>query len=377
MYVLAAAVFLNIISAGQSALIQGMRRISDLAKMSVLGALFGTLATIPLVYFFREDGVAPSLVAVAAMTLAFSWWYSRKLSIETHSLTVVEVWREASTLLKLGIAFMVSNLLMMGSAYVVRIVLQHKAGLEATGLYQSAWTIGGLYVGMILQSMGADFYPRLTAAVHQHGECNRLVNEQARISMLLAGPGVLATLVFAPLVISAFYAASFGAAVEVLRWICMGIAMRVISWPMGFIIMAKGQQNLILLCEVSWTLVHLGLVWILIDTFGVDGAGIAFFASYVFHVGLTYAIVHNLTGFRWSGDNRQTALLYTSLIAAVFCGFQILPDVWASLFGVLAALLSGIYSLRAILTLTGNVRVFQVAQALASRLGLSGKVTAA
>jgi PST family polysaccharide transporter len=60
--VLAAAVFLNLVSAGQGALIQGLRRISDLAKMSVLGALFGTLATIPLVYFFRHDGVVPSLV---------------------------------------------------------------------------------------------------------------------------------------------------------------------------------------------------------------------------------------------------------------------------------------------------------------------------
>jgi hypothetical protein len=32
-------------------------------------------------------------------------------------------------------------------------------------------------------------------------ECNRLVNEQAEVGLLLAGPGVIATLTFAPLVI--------------------------------------------------------------------------------------------------------------------------------------------------------------------------------
>jgi len=79
---LSIAVLLTLVAGGQTALIQGMRRIADLAKMSVLGALFGTAVSIPLVYFFREKGVVPSLVTVAAMTIATSWWYSRNLDIQ-------------------------------------------------------------------------------------------------------------------------------------------------------------------------------------------------------------------------------------------------------------------------------------------------------
>lgn len=67
------AVFLRLVADGQGALLQGMRRISDLAKMGVLGALFGTIISIPLVYFLGEEGVVPSLVAVAAMTVINSW----------------------------------------------------------------------------------------------------------------------------------------------------------------------------------------------------------------------------------------------------------------------------------------------------------------
>ena len=39
---LSLAVLLRLVSAGQGALIQGMRRIADLAKMNVFSALFGT-----------------------------------------------------------------------------------------------------------------------------------------------------------------------------------------------------------------------------------------------------------------------------------------------------------------------------------------------
>ena len=84
---LSLAVFFRLVSAGQGALIQGMRRISDLAKMGVLGAIYGTIISIPMVYFLREDGVVPALVVAAAMSLITSWWYSRKVQIHAPSMT--------------------------------------------------------------------------------------------------------------------------------------------------------------------------------------------------------------------------------------------------------------------------------------------------
>jgi PST family polysaccharide transporter len=348
---LSVAVLFQLISAGQGALIQGMRRIGDLAKMGVLGALFGTLISIPVVYFLREKGVVPSLVGVAAMAIVTSWWYSRKVHVQTPSMTTSQVGHEAAALLKLGFAFMSSGLITMGVAYVVRITLRHKVGFAATGFYQSAWTLGGLYVGFILQAMAADFYPRLTASAKDNTVCNRLVNEQARIGLLLAGPGVIATLTFAPLVIALFYSAKFGAAVGILRWISLGATLQVITWPMGFIILAKGRSGLLVFSELAWGIVSLGLAWVCVTTFGLNGAGIAFFGSYIFHVFLIYPIVHRLSGFRWSAANKQTGLLFLSLIAAVFWGLYVLPLFWAACLGTLAAALSGVYSIRILLNL--------------------------
>jgi enterobacterial common antigen flippase len=332
------------ISGGQGALIQGMRRIGDLARMSVYGALLSTLIGIPLVYFLREDGVVPYLICVAAMTVLASWWYSRKLKINTPKVKWVEVRDEAGALLKLGFAFMTSGLMTMGVAYAIRVILLHKQGIQATGLYQSAWTLGGLYVTFILQAMGADFYPRLTANINDHKTSNRLVNEQARVGLLLAGPGVLATLTFAPLVVALLYSGKFAGSVPILRWVCLGALLQVISWPMGFIIVAKGKQNLFIFSEVAWAVASLGLSWACISYFGVVGAGIAFFASYVFHVFLTYAIVSRVSGFRWSADNIRTSSLFLGVIAAVFCGLNMLPLYLAASIGAIAAVATGSYS---------------------------------
>jgi PST family polysaccharide transporter len=317
----------------------------------VWGALAGAILTIVAVAVLGEDGVVPSLVAVALTSIAGSWWYSRRLRMPAPRMTVAELWPEAAVLLKLGLGLMGSGLLTLGAAYAIRITLLRTLGLDAAGLYQAAWTIGGLYVAFILQAMGADFYPRLTAVAHDDRECNRLVNEQAHVSLLLAGPGVIATLTCAPLVIGVFYTARFAPAVDLLRWICLGMALRVITWPVGFILLAKREARLFVGIDLAWTLVHVGLAWLCVRSYGVDGAGMAFFWSYVFHALVIYPVVHRLTGFRWSRTTRRSALLFLVLVGAAFGAFAVLPAAPATVVGALAFAGGGAYSLRVLLGL--------------------------
>jgi enterobacterial common antigen flippase len=348
---LSVVVLLMLISGGQSARIQGLRRIAELAKVSVVSALGGTLLGIPLVYFLRERGVLPALIAVAATTLAASWWYSRQIPVESVSVSRGELRQESAALLKLGFAFMSSGLMTMGVAYVVRITVLRKVGMEATGLYQSAWTLGGLYVAFILQAMGADFYPRLTACIANRHAANRLVNEQVEIGLLLAGPGVLATLTCAPLAIALFYSSRFLPAVEILRWICLGTLLQVVTWPMGYIIVAKARQALFFWCEASWAIVSLALAWICVSFFGLKGAGIAFFGSYIFHGALIYGVIRRLSGFRWSAENTKRCLLFFVGTAAVFVAPYFLSFNQAVVLGSVATLVSAAYSVHVLLHL--------------------------
>ncbi len=288
---LSLVVLFGVISAAQAALIQGVRRISDLARINVLGALWGTLFSVPIVWLFGEKGLVPALVCVGIMGLLTSWWYVRKIKIDLVRLSVAQFWSESSALLKLGFAFMASSFMMIGSGYVVRLLVLRDLGVDAAGFYQAAWSLSGIYASFILGSMAADFYPRLTATANDHEKCNRLVNEQAEIGFLLACPGVMATLAFAPLVIQIFYSGKFTPAVDILRWICLGILLRVVAWPMGFIVLAKGAQKIFFWTEVLSNLLLLGLTWSALKLFGLNGTGIGFFVMYVFYCLWTYLIL--------------------------------------------------------------------------------------
>jgi antigen flippase len=364
---LAIAVLFADISAGQMALVQGMRRIADLARINILGAFYGTIFSIPIVYIWGARGVVPSLICVAGMGILTSWWYARKVKIAPVKMERREFVGETRALLRMGVVFMASALMTAGVAYLVRVIITKQIGLDAAGYYQAAWVLGGFYIGYVLQAMGTDFYPRLTAVAHEKEECNRMVNEQTEVGLLLAGPGLIATLTFSGLLMHLFYSKQFGdapVAVELLRWICLGMILKVASWPMGFILIAKGERKLYFWTELLSNLVYVGFVWGGSKTFGLKGVGIAFFGLYLFYWVGIYAVVRRLTGFRWSPANARLALLFVPLVAAVFVAWYLLGTVGVVVFGTLAACVSGIYSLRTLCTLIPLNRFPRMAQNL-------------
>jgi PST family polysaccharide transporter len=149
------------------------------------------------------------------------------------------------------------------------------------------------------------------------------------------------------------------------------MTLRIISWPLGFILLAKGAQTIFFWSELAWTAVYLGLSSVCITFFGLIGAGIAFFGSYVFHTLVNYLIVRRLSDFHWSAANKHIGLLLVALIGTVFGGFYVLPSVLATALGTLAVIFTCVYSIRALLNLAGGEWLPRPLQQFISRFGFA------
>lgn len=360
-------VLFRLIFAGQTAATQGLRQISILAKINMLAALVSTIATIAFLYVLRADGIVPALIASAAATLAVSLVLGRNLVPTVQAEARKGIWRDVSPLIRLGLVFMVSTLLSLVAAYLVKMIILQNGDVAAAGLYQAAWSLGSLYAGFILQAMGTDFYPRLTGSANDNRICNQLVNEQAYISLLLAGPGVLATLTFSPMVMWLFYSPEFFPAADMLRWICLGMLLRVFCWPLGYVILAKGRQAAFFWTEVAATIVHVGLAFVFVRNFGGIGAASAFFGLYLWHGVLIYAIVRHMTGFRWSAANIRHGIGLFVAAGALFLATAYLPFWYATTIGCVAVCLSSLFSLRAMMRIVPAEKLPRILWSTAKR----------
>lgn len=354
---LSVTVFFVTLAGAQKALIQGMRRVTHLAALSVLGAFSGTVFSIPFVFFWGERGIVPFLIAVSAASIVTSWWYARKINVPRLAMTWKETWREAKGLLQLGIVFMATGVMTAGTMYVVQVIIVRNLGLDAAGLFQAATTMSSIYIGIILNAMGADFYPRLTAVANDNIAVNRLVNEQMEVGVLFALPGILFTLAFAPLILQIFYSSKFLAANDVLIWYILGVFLRVICWPLGYIILAKGNGSLFFWTETIANGLHIGLAWCCILFFGLAGAGIAFFIMYVLYVTMMVAVARRISGFSWSIKNGRQLLYAIPLVSMMFLISISSKASWVMFIGGTLTIIVTLYSLKSLHRIVGPMNL--------------------
>jgi PST family polysaccharide transporter len=297
------------LSGGQMALIQGMRRIGDMARANIYGAAAGTVAAIGFYAALGLRGIIPTLLAVSAIQLALSFHFARRVPVPKVSLTWRQTFAEASGMVRLGVVMMSSGLMSSAVSYfTVTLITQHD-GTQAVGLYSAGFALSGMFVNFVLGAMGADYYPRLTGAIHDKPAMNRMVNEQAEIAILLAIPGLLATVIFAPLIIQLFYTKEFIDAVPLIQWFTLGCLGRVISWPLGFVMLALGKGLIFGAAELTWHVTHAILIYFLFSEFGLKGVAAAFAALYVIVTLHALFIANRLTQFRFSKAALQSASL--------------------------------------------------------------------
>lgn len=308
------AVLFTAISSGQTTILQGHRRIADVAKINIIGAINGTIIGLPCYFFWGMNGVVPSLVLGAFAMLITSWWFSHKIKLSTILLDYPKVKNETKKLLVFGMPLMLSGLIGNLSSYIIRVFLTREAGLDAVGQYQAAFALAGVMVSFVLSAMGTDFYPRLTAVADDNNKISIEVNAQTEIALLLAVPALASTVVFMPFVMQLFYSASFNPAIPILQWAIFGILGRVISFPLGYIILAKAKGLLFFINELQAGIFHILAVIICYKIFGLQGSGLAFALLYAWEIIFILLVINKLAHVHWTSSNLKLILLSVSII---------------------------------------------------------------
>jgi PST family polysaccharide transporter len=341
---LSIGVALSVAGASQGALIQGMRRIGDIARLNVFGSAISTVLGIALLWRWGKAGlIAYVLIAPLASFVLGHIYVSRLPAAGKEEVTLLELSREWKMLIRLGLAMVCAGLVGSLAQLWIRIYVARVLGAQSLGQYQASWTISMQYVTFVLAAMGADYYPRLTGVIHDAKAAERLVNEQTEIATLLSAPVFVAMMAMTPWVIHLLYAASFTPAIEILRWQVLGDVLKVMSWPLGFLILAAGDGKTFFASETASSLATVGIIMWLAPVVGLPITGIAYAVMYALYLPLVYLLARRRIDFHWS----RSVLMLSIVTFAICVGVDILTALthWGMWVGCAAALAFAVFSL--------------------------------
>lgn len=291
------AAFLQQLYQGQSALLRGMGKIKELASLNVAASLSGLLLTVPCFIFWGSAGIAPSLALTASAAFVCSWWHARREIMPEVQMKLPEIFREGQELARIGMAFVGTAVAGMAANYITGRMIRVEIGLEGNGYYQAASGITIVLVGFVLSAMGQDYYPRLSAVIHKKDEAAALIRDQTEMAVLLASPILVAVSSLAPWLLKLAFSAHFVAAAPAVTCLALGCLLRIVSWPLGFALLAEGRPLAILAYEVTFSALSVGLAWGGLMFGGLVGAAASFALLYLLYWVAMSCLISSRVGF--------------------------------------------------------------------------------
>lgn len=321
---LAVMVFFAISSAGEMSLLQGMHEVKRLSKASIVGGLTGLFVGVPLYYFFGTGGIVPAMIVLSLSTFLF---YSRSVKKSVEVDKVKFVWSSHKPLVKkmigLGLVLMAGSLIGTFTNYLINLFVRSFGSLDDVGLYQAANSITNQYVGVVFSAMALDFFPRLTAIAGDNEKMRAVVNRQIEIVSLILTPLVAGLIFTAPVIIRLLLTESFLGVMPLMRWFGLGILLRGLNYPMGYIAFAKDNKRLFFWLEgVFGNALNLAVSCVAYYFFGLVGLGMSLVACSLTAYVVYYILNRRLYDY---GYDRQTtvsaAYAVTAGVTAFLCSY--------------------------------------------------------
>ena len=315
--VLAVTLLLDQICAGQKVILQGLRRLTELAKCSVIGSAFGLLVSVPFYYLLGVNGIVPTLILNSVCALVVSWLYSRRIPVQRVEQAPKETLKQGRMMLVMGISMSLSGIFSTVASYIIRAYIQYVNGVEEVGLFQAGFIIMTTYVGLVFNAISTDYYPRLAAVNKDNLKCQEIINQQGEMATLILAPMLSVCLVFMPVILKILYSDDFLKANDYICWASIGMYLRLAAWVISFSFVAKAESKLFMINEALACCYY--VVFSIVGYYlgGLRGIGIAFAFQYLVYLIQVYLIARKRYKFRFSDNFIQT--YFCLLIALLLC----------------------------------------------------------
>lgn len=295
-------VFFGVAGQGFLSILQGLHAVKLISVTTISGSLAGLLIGVPLYYFWGDRGIVPAMVVLAFTTLTAAWIGVRK-AVKSPRVKFRRSLHQpiARKLLLLGLVLVASDLIGTGCNYLVNLFVRTFGALENVGLFQAANSVTNQYAGVVFTAMMLDFFPRLSEAAEDNVRIKEIVNRQMEIVALIATPLICLLIFTSPLVISILLTDKFMPILSLMRWLGVGVLIKALMFPLGYIAFAKDNRKLFFWLEgVFGNLLYLGLSCAGYWFFGLIGLGYSLIIDCIICLTVYYFVNRRLYDYGFS-----------------------------------------------------------------------------
>jgi len=295
-----ASVWLALTSFAILTILQAQRKVSEIALFTIYGSLIGSSMGLFFIFSYGEKAIALFVFSLAiGQIIAGGYLVLKSKDIFIARFRDLRImlqhWIKMS---RLGVSLMLSGMALTLTMLIMRAYIQKAAGIDAVGQFEAAWVLSITLVALFLNTMAADYFPKLSSIINDNLEVHKTVNNHIQLILVLAGPLIIFFIGFAPWLVSLLYSQEFSDSQVILQWFMIGNFFKLICLSFSYIILAKGHGRLYLLVEIVFSLCFAIVSWLQFNNLSVIATGPAYVVAYILQICLLYYCILKLVQFK-------------------------------------------------------------------------------
>ncbi|WP_162127631.1 oligosaccharide flippase family protein [Flavobacterium phycosphaerae] len=346
-YLLSFYFIITSLSNARMAVLQGVNKIKTLAICNITAAFFIAIGTIIIYYFLRIEGIIWVMLYSSVVLFAVTIYFTRQYSFKITPFKFKEFYASSSPIFKLGFFMSINLILGQLGNFLIKLYLNADGNsLQILGYYEVSTVILINYLGLIFNAMSYDFFPKLSAISMDNDKVKQLVNNQIEMAVIIVTPAIILMYLLAPVIIKLLYTAEFSNSFLILKLGLFSVILKAIVFPLGYIILVKGDRLLFFKQALLGDILNLILSIVLYRYFGLLGLGLATVFNLVFFGIYVYIVVNRHYDFHFFATSKK--LLITNLLLGTFAVLIIysFQSLYVYVFISLLFILSVLYSLK-------------------------------
>lgn len=265
------------------AVLNGKKEILSYVGANIVGSLVGFVITISLTWFYELKGALTALALNQSIVFFFSIIFIIRLSW-FKIFKPLKGFDKASSIKLLKFSFMglVGAIVVPLSHIFIRLHLSNLLGWEEAGYWDAIWRISAIYLMFVTTVLSVYFLPKFSE-----------INERKllRMELLNGYKVILPVVIFLSLsiylmrdvLIVLLFSDEFVAMRELFFWQLMGDILKISSWLLGFIVLAKAMITIVVVSEILFALSFYFLSVFFTENYGLIGVTYAHSLNYLFH----------------------------------------------------------------------------------------------
>ena len=258
----------------------GLKSYQIIVRSTLISSFFALGISIVLIYYFNTLGLIVS-VFIPSLSLLLTYLFHFRSSLSFGRVLFGTPFRFHifKPILSFTLMSAVAAMVFPSVLIVIRRLLVEHSGVELASYWEGYSRLSIFMSGLAISSISLYYLPKLVEA-NTGQEILRVILWGVKFLFAVALPLILLIFLFGSDVISLLYTKNFLKAIFLLKWELLGTFLKLLSFTVSFIMIAKKLSTVFVLSELISGLVFFGLSVLLVELYGVVGASMAFAGTY-------------------------------------------------------------------------------------------------